>query len=75
MPDFPARLQNNSISANDNIFMDYTMQGNYEIYSVHNDLSHHDAHFILIPDVDFHVHACNIKNIRKINKYSLAEFN
>jgi hypothetical protein len=51
------------------------MQGNYEIYSVHNDLSHHDAHFILIPDVDFHVHACNIKNIRKINKYSLAEFN
>jgi len=55
--------------------MDYTRKGNYEIYPVHNDLSDHDAQLILIPDVDFHVHAYNIQNIRKINKYSLAEFN
>ena len=75
MADFPTRLQNSSISANDNIFMDYTRQGNYEIYPVHNDLSDHDAQLILIPDVDFLVHAYNIQNIRKINKYSLAEFN
>jgi hypothetical protein len=75
MADFQIRLQKNSISANDNIFMGYSRQGNYDIYPAHNDLSDHDAQLILIPDVDFHVQAYNIQNIRKINKYSLAEFN
>lgn len=75
MADFPTRLQNSSIFANDNIFMDYSRQGNYETYLVHNDLADHDAQLILIPDFDFHVHAYNIQNIRKCNNYSLDEFN
>jgi hypothetical protein len=34
-----------------------------------------DAQLISIRDVDYHVQTCNIQNISKITKYSLAEFN
>jgi DNA phosphorothioation-dependent restriction protein DptG len=69
------RLQNSSISANGNKFMDYSRRGNYEIYLVHYDLADHDAQLTLIPDFYFHVHAYSIQTIRKFNTYLLAEFN
>jgi hypothetical protein len=72
---FPTRLQNNSISAIDNIFIDYSRQGNYEISPIHNGFSNHDAQLISIQDVNLHVQTYNIQYIRKINKLSLAEFN
>jgi hypothetical protein len=72
---FPTRLQNNSISAIDNIFIDYSRQGNYKISPIYNGLSDHDAQLISIQDVNLLVQTYNIQYIRKINKFSLDEFN
>jgi hypothetical protein len=44
--DFPMRLQNNSATAIDNIFIDVSLQRNYVIYSLCNGLSDHDAQLI-----------------------------
>ena len=55
MADIPSRLQNTSISAMDNIFIDYSRQGNYDISPIHNGLSDHDAQLISIHDVDIYV--------------------
>ena len=59
----------------DNIFINYSRQGNYEISPIHNGLSDHDAQLISIHDIDFYVQTYNIQNIRKTNKYSLVGFN
>jgi hypothetical protein len=73
--DVPTRLQNISIPAMDNIFINYSWQGNYEIFPVHDGLSDQDAQLISIHDVDFYVQTYNIQNIRKINKHSLDGLN
>jgi hypothetical protein len=44
---FPMRLQNNSATAIDNIFIDASLQGNYVIYPLCNGLSDHDAQLLL----------------------------
>jgi hypothetical protein len=75
MVNFPTRLQNNSISAIYNIFIDYSRQGNCEISPIYNGLSNHNAQLISIQDVNLHVQTYNIQHITKINKPTLAEFN
>ena len=60
MADIPTRLQNNFITAMDNIFINYSRQGNYEIFPIHNGLSEQDAQLKLIHDVDFYVQTYNI---------------
>jgi hypothetical protein len=43
---FPARVQNGSAAATDNIFIDASLQGNYIIYPLFNGLSDHDTQAI-----------------------------
>jgi hypothetical protein len=45
---FPTRLQNNSATAIDNIFIDASLQGNYVIYPLCNGLSDHDVQLIIL---------------------------
>jgi len=59
----------------DNILINYSRQGNYEIFPIHNGLSEQNAQLILIHDVDFYVQTYNIQNTKKINQYSLAGLN
>jgi hypothetical protein len=73
--DVPISFQNNSISAIDNILINYSRQCDNELSPIHNGLSDKDAQLISIHDVDFYVRNYNIQNVRKINKYSLADFN
>jgi hypothetical protein len=48
---FPTKLQNNSSTAIDNIFIDVSLQGNYVIYPLCNGLSDHDAQLIVLTEV------------------------
>jgi exonuclease III len=41
--DFPTRIQNLSMSAIDNIFIDYSRLGAFEVTPISNGLSNHDA--------------------------------
>jgi hypothetical protein len=72
---FPTRLQNNCISAIDNIFIDYSRQGYYEISPIYNGLSNYDGQLISIQDVNLRAQTYNIQYITKISKFSLAKFN
>jgi hypothetical protein len=48
---FPTRLENNSATAIDNIFIDASFQGNYGIHPLCNGLSDHDAQLIVLTEV------------------------
>jgi hypothetical protein len=41
--EFPTRFQNTAISVIDNIFIDFTRQGNFVIFPIYNVFSDHDA--------------------------------
>jgi hypothetical protein len=45
---FPTRIQHNSATAIDNIFIDITKFGNYSISPIINGLSDHDAQTIML---------------------------
>jgi hypothetical protein len=72
---FPTRIQNNSCSAIDNIFIDYSRLGTFRIDSVCNGLSDHDAQLILIHDINVPSYPNDILHKRKVNKFSLANYN
>jgi hypothetical protein len=48
---FPARTQNGSATAMDNIFIDASLHGNYVIHPLLNGLSDHDAQLIVLTKV------------------------
>jgi hypothetical protein len=45
---FPTRIQNHSITAIDNIFIDASKMGNYSVTPIINGLSDHDAQLIIL---------------------------
>ena len=48
---FPSRINNNFITAIDNIFTDKVKYENYSIHPPVNGLSNHDAHIITINNI------------------------
>jgi hypothetical protein len=71
---FPTRSQGYSSTAVDNIFINTNMFINYTASPIHNGLSDHDAHLLIINDVNLQLHNHRIYTIRNINKYSIEEF-
>lgn len=58
---FPTRLQNNSATAIDNIFIDVSLQENYAIFPLCNGLSDHDAQLIVLTDVKVNARNVSLK--------------
>jgi hypothetical protein len=71
---FRARVQGNSITANDNIFIYITRLDNDSIRPIINGLSNHDAQSITFNAIDMNVHAKQFKIIKKINKHTVNNF-
>jgi hypothetical protein len=63
---FP-RLQNNSATAIDDIFIDVSLQGNYVTYPLCNGLSDHDAQLIVLTEVKVFTKNVSVKKKNKDN--------
>jgi hypothetical protein len=51
---FPTRVQNQSSTKVDNIFIDIHKSRNYTVQPLHNGLSDHDAEVLIVKDVNLH---------------------
>ena len=73
---FPTRIQNNSITTIDNIFIDKSNFPNFSTFPIINGLSDHDAQLlILCNDIDKSAKKQNSVNMtRKINESSILSF-
>jgi hypothetical protein len=74
MVHFPTRIQNNSISAIDNIFIDLCRAGNYTIGPLVNGPSDHDAQIVYINDINLEPQNNYFQSVRKFNKNTMNEF-
>jgi hypothetical protein len=72
---FPTRIQNNSYSAIDNIFINTFKFRNFSVYPIINGLSDHNAQKIIIRNI--FEQNCNTYFYynRKIDKFSINDFN
>jgi hypothetical protein len=71
---FPTRIQNQSNTAIDNIFIDNSKFTKYTVSPVYNELSDHDAQLLGIKDINLQtVNHCSY-SIGNGNKYSTEEF-
>jgi hypothetical protein len=70
---FPTRIQNNSATAIDNIFLDISQFENYNITPLLHGLSHHDTQLLTIHFYHSHI-PTNKSIVRKINKYTIPYF-
>jgi hypothetical protein len=73
--DFPTRIENQSKSAIDNRFIDYSRLGALEVTPISNDLSHHDTQFNLIHEIMLPTSSKSYCKTRNGDKFSLANFN
>jgi hypothetical protein len=71
---FPTRIQNNSISAIDNIFIDLNRSGNCTISPHVNGLPAHDGWIMYINNINLEIHSSCTQLVRKFNKSSMNEF-
>jgi hypothetical protein len=71
---FPTRSQGYSSTVIDNIFIDTYKFINYPVSSVHNGLSHYDAQWLIINDVNVQLQNHHIYTIRNINNYLIEKF-
>jgi hypothetical protein len=71
---FPTRIQNNSATAIDNIFIDTSKFDNYVILPVVNGLSDHDAQLIMINDIHLKVLNNTPCFIRRFNEHGIFDF-
>jgi hypothetical protein len=71
---FPTRIQHNSATATDNIFIDITMAGYYSITPIINWLSDHDAQIITFYSLRFRPLIKNSILIWKINELTINNF-
>jgi hypothetical protein len=69
---FPTRVQNQSNTAIDNIFIDNYKFTKYNVSPVYNRLSDHDAQLLRIKDID--LQTVNHRSYSIRNKYSVEEF-
>jgi len=72
---YPTRIQNNSYSTIDNIFIDTFKFSNFTVYPIVNGLSDHDTqslilHKILVQNTNTHFHYN-----QKIDKLAVIDFN
>jgi len=71
---FPTRIQNNSFTAIDNIFINVSKFDDYIISPLVNWLSDHDAQLIMITDINLKILNYTPRYIRKIDKHGIADF-
>jgi len=71
---FPTRIQKNSATAIDNIFIDMSRMGNYTISPLINGLSDHDAQFITLHSYISRPPLNNYRLIREINDHMINDF-
>jgi len=71
---FPTRIQNNSKTAIDNIFIDVTKFGNYTVQPFYIDLSDHDAQIITINDILLQYQCNSIYKAQNFNTDSVSDF-
>jgi hypothetical protein len=71
---FPTRIQNNSKTVIDNIFIDVTKFGNYKVQPFYIDLSDHDAQIITINDIMLQYQCNNIYKTQNFNTDSISDF-
>lgn len=72
--DFPTVIQNISLSAIGNIFVDYSRNEKYYILPLFSGLSDHDAQLVLIRNIDMSILPNTVQSYRKIDKLSIVEF-
>jgi len=61
-------------TAIDNVFIDISTMGNYELYRLINGLSDHDAQILVLNKGPKKKKECYTCTKRKINKYTIADF-
>jgi len=71
---FPTRIQKNSTTAIDNIFIDTSKMGNYTISPIINGLSDHDAQFITLYSYSPRPPSKNYRLIRNINDHTINDY-
>jgi len=71
---FPTRIQKNSATAIDNIFIDTSKLGNYIISPLINGLSDHDAQIITLHSYTSRPPSKNYRLIRDINDHMINDF-
>jgi hypothetical protein len=70
---FPTRIQGNSATAIDNIFIDIMRKDDYSVSPIINGLSDHDAQSITLNKININLYAKQFK-IREINKQKIGDF-
>jgi ABC-type uncharacterized transport system YnjBCD substrate-binding protein len=71
---FPTRIQNGSVSATDNIFIDLNKNRNYTVCPFINWLSDHNAQIIKLNNINTLKQFGETQIIRNFSKYSITEF-
>jgi hypothetical protein len=71
---FPTRIQNNSFTSIDNIYINVSKFDDYIISPLVNRLSDHDAQLITINDINLKIPSNTPRYIRNIDKHGLADF-
>jgi len=72
--EFPTRYGLNSQTAIDNVFIDSSTFGKYELYPSVNGLSDHDAQLLILVNGEKKEKDCKSTVKRKINKFTTADF-
>ena len=71
---FPSRFGLNSHTAIDKVFIDTSTNRKYDLYPRINGLSDHDAQLLILNKGQKRKKECHTYTIRKINKYTIADF-
>jgi hypothetical protein len=72
--EFPTTFSLNSQTAIDNVFIDTSTIGKYDLYPFINGLSDHDAQLLILNTGQKKEKECHTYTKRKINKYAIANF-
>ena len=72
--EFPSWFGLNSQTASDNVFIDTSTIGKYDLYPLINGLSDHDAQILILNTGQKKEKECHTYTKRKINKYTIADF-
>ena len=71
---FPMRVQNTSVTAIDNIFIDVSQLESYTVTPITNNRSDHDAQLLIISTDYSHAPVHKLKTIRTINRFTISDF-
>jgi hypothetical protein len=72
---FPTRINEKNISATDNIFIDNVRRNSYDVVSISNGLSDHDAQCLILKNINnLQKQKVQVTTMRIVNKESIAQF-